>query len=112
MVDRIIKQSEVDSFLIRIKNIFPNCIAGIICDHHGFPISSQIADKVNMKENELALLAISNRISLNKKLKISKIKLDLDEEKKIKLLLLIEGTNKNLCGIADLRNIVKNQLIF
>ncbi|MHA1725400.1 MAG: hypothetical protein ACTSXH_11230 [Promethearchaeota archaeon] len=112
MVDKIIKQSEVDSFLIRIKNIFPNCIAGIICDHHGFPISSQITDKVKMKENELALLAISNRNTLNKKLKISKIKLDLDAEKKIKLLLLIKGPKRSLHGMADLRKIVKNQIMF
>ncbi len=95
-----------------IKNLFPNFLAGIITDHHGFPISTHITNKIKMKENELALQAISNRFSLSDDLSITKIKVNLDKTKNIKLLLLIETPNNYILGLSNLRKMIKSQVLF
>jgi hypothetical protein len=49
-----------DAFLKEIRNLFPTYVASVICDRHGFPIASNIAQPT-MDESTLALAAITNR---------------------------------------------------
>jgi len=37
----IINESEVKYFLYRIEKNFPNFVAGVITDRHGFPVASK-----------------------------------------------------------------------
>ena len=94
-----------------IKALFPTFVAGIIADQHGFPLASHITEKIKMKENELALYAIFNRNS-PEKANLTKIKVDLDEAKTIKLVLLLQKTSKNPLRFNTLRKIIQNQVLF
>ncbi|MBN1803277.1 MAG: hypothetical protein JW891_17330 [Candidatus Lokiarchaeota archaeon] len=96
IVVKLLSESEVDYFLHDIsKKLSDQFYAGVICDKDGFILSSKIPknDPNKFLENELALMAISNR--KNKVFNPNHIKLimDLNKEKTIKLLLLLKKKN-------------------
>ena len=64
---RLVKQAEVNYFLNEIKQNFPNFVAGVITDRNGFPIGADISKRLWIRENTLALTAISKK---NKELSI------------------------------------------
>jgi len=111
-LEKLIKQSDVNYFLSEIEQIFPNFVAGVLCDHHGFPIASKIPQNFHIQENILALSAISNKMELIKGNKYVKIKRDLDKSKNIKLLLLLEKTNKRNIYFKKLEKLIKTQGLF
>ena len=111
-MERILNQGEVNHFLSQIENTFPNFIAGVICDHHGFPIASKIPQNFHIQENILALSAISNKKDLIKGKKYLKIKRDLDKSKNVKLLLLLEKTKKRELYFEKLEKLIETQGLF
>ena len=111
-MEKLIKQSEVNYFLMEIERMLPNFVAGILCDRNGFPIASKIPHDFPIRENILALLAFSsNRCFLDEQ-KYLKIIKDLDRSKNIKLLLLLEKSNRNFTHLKKLKKLIKTQRIF
>jgi len=108
----IIKEIEVNSFLAEVENTFPNFVAGIVCDHHGFPIAARIPKNFHIKENQMALAAIAGERCFIKDSKLMKVKRDLDKTKNIKLFLLLEKTNKYTNRFKILKDIIESQGLF
>ncbi|MFX1338394.1 MAG: hypothetical protein ACFFDK_07280 [Promethearchaeota archaeon] len=111
-MEKLIKQSDVNYFLSEIEQIFPNFVAGVLCDHHGFPIASRIPQNFHIQENVLALSAISNKRDFIKEKSYLKIKSDIDTSKDIKLLLLLEKPNNNMNCYKRLKKFIKTQSLF
>ena len=84
----ILNQDEVNYFLKRIEKNFPNFVAGIITDKHGFPLASKISKKLWVLENTLALSAITKNRDFLEDSKLVQIKRDLDKNKKFLVRLL------------------------
>lgn len=112
---RLINQTEVNYFLFRIKKNFPNFVASVITDRNGFPIGSEISKRLWIKENRLALWAVS-KSKENKDLandpNLIQLKFDIDKAKRYKLFILLEknGSIKNF--VKPLKKLIKNQELF
>ncbi len=102
----------MDNFLSIIENNFPNFIAGVVCDHHGFPIASKIPKGSNIQENELALHAIAKDRDFFNDPKLMKVKRDLNQSKRIKLCMLLEKSNKYMNRFKILNKIIETQNLF
>ena len=111
-MDNLIKQNEVNYFLYRIEKNFPNFVAGIITDSHGFPIASKISKRLWILENTLALSAIAKNRSLIKDDNLIQIKKDLDRSKNYKLLVLLEKSKDYKSRLKSLKNLIKAQELF
>ena len=112
---KLINQLEVNYFLHRIKENFPNFVAGVITDKNGFAIGSDISKRLWIHENKLALWAISK----NKKNKdiindpnLVQLKFDIDKGKRFKLFILLEKSKHNKSGVKPLKNIIRGQELF
>lgn len=108
----MINQSDVNYFLSEIKRMFPNFVAGILCDRHGFMIASKIPQNFHIHENILALSAISNKRSFIEENGYLKVKRDLDYSKDIKLLLLLEKSHNNIRCFKRLKKFIDTQGLF
>ena len=111
----LINQKDVNYFLHRVKNNFPNFVAGVITDKNGFAIGSDISKRLWIHENKLALWAISK----NKKNKdlindpnLVQLKFDIDKGKKFKLFILLEKSKYNRSGKSGLKTIIRAQELF
>ena len=111
-MESIIKQNDVDYFLRRIEKTFPNFIAGIITDRHGFPIASKIPKNFHLKEADLALSAIADERNFISDDKFTKVVRDLNETNSIKLFLLLQKSNKYLNRFKTLKSIIRKHNIF
>ena len=60
-MEKLINELDVSYFLSEIKQMFPNFVAGVLCDRHGFMIASKIPQNFHIQENILALSAISKK---------------------------------------------------
>ena len=111
-MEKLINQSDVNYFLSEIKQIFPNFVAGVLCDRHGFLIASKIPQNFHIQENVLALSAISNKRDIIEENGYLKIKRNLDTSKDIKLLLLLEKSNNNVNCYKRLKKFIETQNLF
>ena len=111
-MERLIKQSDVNYFLSEIEQIFPNFVAGVLCDHHGFPIASKIPQNFHIQESILALSAICDKKNLLKGNGYIKVKRDLDKSKNIKLLLLLDKSKRRYKNFKRLKELIVTQDIF
>ncbi|MGQ4874397.1 MAG: hypothetical protein ACTSVV_02900 [Promethearchaeota archaeon] len=108
----LIKEQDVDRFLSKIENIFPNFVAGVICDEHGFPIGAKIPRDFHINENELALSAIAEKRSFIRDPRFMKVKRDIDKSKNVKLFILLEKSRKYINRFKILRDVINSQNIF
>ncbi|MHA2006886.1 MAG: hypothetical protein ACXABO_02715 [Promethearchaeota archaeon] len=108
----ILNQDDVNYFLYRIEKNFPNFVAGIITDAHGFPVASKISKKLWILENTLALSAITKKRDFLEDSKLVRIKRDLDKSKNYKLLVLLEKTKDYKSRMKPLKNLIKSQELF
>ena len=108
----ILSQNQVSQFLTKITQTFPNFIAGIITDKHGFPIASKLPDTFPYDENIFALEAISSKKSFINHSKYVKVKRSLNNDKTIRLLLILRKPNIHVYAYKDLKNIIKRQALF
>jgi hypothetical protein len=108
----IITQNQVSQFLTKITQSFPNFIAGIITDKHGFPIASKFPNTFPYDENILALEAISRKKSFINHSKYVKVKRTLNKEGSIQLLLILRKPNIHVYAYKDLKNIIERQALF
>lgn len=108
----ILNQDEVNYFLYRVEKNFPNFVAGIITDKHGFPVGSKISKKLWVLENTLALSAITKKRDFVEDSKLIKIKRDLDKNKNYKLLVLLEKSRDYRSRLKPLKNLIKAQELF
>ncbi len=111
-MEKLINQSDVNYFLSEIKQMFPNFIAGILCDRHGFMIASKIPQGFHIQENILALSAISNKRDFIEENGYLKVKRDLDKSKEIKLMLLLEKSYRNIICFKKLKKLIETQGLF
>ena len=111
-MEKLINQMDVNYFLSEIKQMFPNFIAGVLCDRHGFMIASQIPQDFPIQENILALSAISNKQDFIEENGYLKVKRDLDKSKEIKLMLLLEKSSKNITCFKKLKKLIETQSLF
>lgn len=111
-MDNLINQSEVNYFLYRIEKAFPNFVAGVITDKHGFPVASKISKKLWILENTLALSAITKNRGFIEDSKLVQIKRDLDKSKNYKLLILLEKSKDYKSRLKPLKNLIKSQGLF
>ena len=110
---RLVKQTEVNYFLHRIKKTFPNFVAGVITDRNGFPIGADISKRLWVHENTLALSAVAkNREFSIKDPNLIQLKFDIDRGKRYRLFLLLERSKKYKEGIKYLKKIIKSQKLF
>ncbi len=105
----IISQKQVGKFLNRISETFPNFIAGIITDRHGFPIASKIPKNFPYDENTLALEAIARERSFINRSKYVKVKRYLNNGKSVKMLLLLDKPNKYVYAYKGLKRILASK---
>jgi hypothetical protein len=111
-MDNLINESEVNYFLYRIEKNFPNFVAGIITDKHGFPVASKISKKLWILENTLALSAITKKPEFIQDSKLVQIKRDLDKSKNYKLLVLLEKSKEYKSRLKPLKSLIKSQELF
>ncbi|MFW9987035.1 MAG: hypothetical protein ACFFC3_00065 [Candidatus Odinarchaeota archaeon] len=112
LLDSLINESEVKYFLYRIEKNFPNFVAGIITDRHGFPVASKISKKLWVLENTLALSAITKNRDFIEDSQLIKVKRDLDKSKNYKLMILLEKSKENKSRIKLLKSLIKSQELF
>ena len=108
----LLKQEEINYFLYKIEKNFPNFVAGIITDSHGFPVGSKISKKLWVLENTLALSAIAKKGNFIEDPNLIQIKRDLDKSKNYKLLILLEKTKDYKNRLKPLKNLIKSQELF
>lgn len=111
-MEKLINQLDVNYFLSEIKQIFPNFVAGVLCDRHGFLIASKIPQNFHIQENILALSAISNKRDFIEENGYLKVKRDLDGSKDIKLLLLLKKSHNNITCFKRLKRFIETQGLF
>ncbi|MFX0036977.1 MAG: hypothetical protein ACFE9I_15205 [Candidatus Hermodarchaeota archaeon] len=111
-MDNLINESEVNYFLYRIEKNFPNFVAGIITDKHGFPVASKISKNLWILENTLALSAITKNREFIQDSKLIQIKKDLDKSKNYKLLILLEKSKDYRSRLKPLKHLIKSQELF
>ncbi|MFW9865704.1 MAG: hypothetical protein ACFFCI_05250 [Promethearchaeota archaeon] len=111
-MDNILNQDEVNYFLYRIEKNFPNFVAGIITDKHGFTIGSKVSKKLWILENTLALSAISKKNDYIEDPHLIQIKRDLDKSKNYKLLVLLEKSKEYKNRLKPLKSLIKSQELF
>jgi len=111
-MDKLINESEVNYFLYRIEKNFPNFVAGIITDKHGFPVASKISKKLWILENTLALSAITKNKEFIQDSQLVQIKKDLDKSKNYKLLVLLEKSKEYKSRMKPLKSLIKSQELF
>ncbi|TFF96399.1 MAG: hypothetical protein EU544_00745 [Promethearchaeota archaeon] len=111
-MEKLIKKQDVNNFLSEIKQTFPNFVAGILCDNHGFPIASKVPKNFHIKENQLALSAIAKNRDFIQDKNFMKVKRSIDKYKKVKLFLLLEKTHKYVSRFKALKELIENQSIF
>ena len=112
ILDNLINESEVKYFLYRIEKNFPNFVAGIITDRHGFPVASKISNKLWILENTLALSAITKNKVFIEDSKLVQIKRDLDKSKNYKLLILLQKSKEYKSRLKPLKSLIKSQHLF
>ncbi|MCK4371188.1 MAG: hypothetical protein KAV01_06805 [Candidatus Lokiarchaeota archaeon] len=112
ILDNLINESEVKYFLYRIEKNFPNFVAGIITDRHGFPVASKISNKLWILENTLALSAITKNKVFKEDSKLVQIKRDLDKSKNYKLLILLQKSKEYKSRLKPLKSLIKSQDLF
>lgn len=112
-VKSVISENQVNRLLSDIEKRFPNFVAGIITDRHGFPIATRIPNKrFNIEENELALSAIASNKRFFKGSKLISFKEDLGKSQNIKLLILFERKTLYLNRYKGIQQILKRQDLF
>ncbi len=111
-MDGLLNQSEVNYFLHRIEKNFPNFVAGVITDKHGFPVASKISKKLWILENTLALSAIVKKGDFINDSHLIKIKKDLDKSKNYKLLILLDKSKEYKSRMKPLKTLIKSQELF
>ena len=111
-MDNLVKQSEVNYFLYRIEKNFPNFVAGIITDSHGFPVASKISKRLWILENTLALSAVAKDRNLIKDENLIQIKKHLDRSKNYNLLVLLEKSKDHKSRLKSLKSLIKAQELF
>ena len=111
-MDDLLNQSEVNYFLHRIEKNFPNFVAGIITDKHGFAVASKISKKLWILENTLALSAIVKKGDFIEDSSLIKIKKNLDKSKNFKLLILLEKSKDYKSRLKPLKSLIKTQNLF
>ena len=111
-MDNLINENEVNYFLYRIEKNFPNFVAGIITDKHGFPVASKISKKLWILENTLALSAITKNKEFIQDSQLVQIKKDLDKSKNYKLLVLLEKSKDYKSRMKPLKSLIKSQELF
>ncbi len=108
----ILNQDEVNYFLYKIEKKFPNFVAGIITDKHGFPLASKISKKLWVLENTLALSAIAKNRDFIEDSKLVQIKRDLDKKKNYRLMILLEKSKDHKNRLKPLKTLIKAQNLF
>ena len=114
----IISETEVSYFLYQISKKFPNSfVAGVICDKHGFLLTSPRKGRDfrnSLPENELALLAIARKQELKKDSRFLGVQKDLNKSENIKLLLLLDKDNskKSKTRFKELNALISTQTLF
>jgi len=111
-LEDIIHQEDVNYFLSEIEQIFPNFVAGILCDGHGFPIASKIPQNFPIQESSLALSAISNKVDQVNNNRYIKVRRDINKSKNIKLFLLLERPIMHINRFKHLKEFIESQGLF
>ena len=109
MEKQIISQEEASTFLNKVTQKFPNFIAGIITDKHGFPIASKIPKNFPYKENILALEAVAKKRSFINRSRYVKVKRYLNNGKTVNMLLLLRKPNKYVYAYKQLKQILNSK---
>jgi len=117
-VKPIISETEVSYFLYEVSKRFPNSfLAGVICDKHGFLLAGVRKGrkpKIQMQENDLAMLAIARKRELKKDSRFFGVQKELDKSENIKLLILLDKDNskKNKTQFKELNSLISTQTLF
>ena len=112
MVEDILNEEQINNFLSNIECIFPNFVAGIITDRHGFTIGMKKPPNFHIHETNMALYAITSKKNYIEDSRFLKIKRNLDKSRNFKLLLLLEKSNNYVNRFKKLRNIIETQSLF
>ena len=114
----IISETEVNYFLYEVSKKFPNSfLAGVICDKHGFLLAGARKggkSKIQMQENDLAMLAIARKRELKKDSRFFGVQKDLNKSEEIKLLVLLDKDNskKKKTQFKELNSLISTQTLF
>jgi len=112
LLNEILTEKKVNFFLSRIEKNFPNFIAGVITDRHGFILGTKIPLNFHIKENIMALSAITNRKNFFNNSEFLRVKRNLDKSKNFKLFILLNKSNNELSRFKSLKSIIEEQELF
>ena len=110
-MQKFVSRDEVHSFLSRVQQNFPNFVAGVICDEHGFPIGAKVPKNFHIKENQMALSALTDNEDFINDPKYMKVKRSIGSNN-VKLFMLLEKTNKYIHRFKSFKKILKRQRLF
>ncbi|MGV9172550.1 MAG: hypothetical protein ACOC44_10470 [Promethearchaeia archaeon] len=113
-MEKLLKEQDVKGFLSKVRETFPNFVAGIITDRNGFPIASEMPEKFHIRENELALSAIAKKrdfISEGES-EYMQVKRDFGKNDSVRMMILLRKSYKYINRFKSLKKIVRNQNLF
>ncbi|TXT61159.1 MAG: hypothetical protein BAJALOKI3v1_820014 [Promethearchaeota archaeon] len=108
----VINSTQICHFLDDVEHNFPNFVAAVISDSDGLPIGSKIPKGFQYQENILALEAITRNKGFLENSNYIKVKVALNEDKSVRLLLLLNKPKNYLNGFKNLKRIVQRQMLF
>ncbi|MFO7795251.1 MAG: hypothetical protein ACQERB_02855 [Promethearchaeati archaeon] len=108
----LINNEQISHFLYDVENHFPNFAAAVISDSNGLPIGSRIPTGFKYQEQILALEAVAKNRSFIDTSKFIKVKVSLNEDKSVRLLLLLKKPKTYLKRFKNIKKISKLQMIF
>lgn len=111
-LEYILNEQDVNFLLTEIERNFPNFVAGIITDRHGFPLAAKTPPNFHIHESILALSAIEEKRDFIKDSSFIQVKRNLDKSENFKLFLLLHKSKKLVHRFKKLKDIIKKQVIF
>ena len=111
-VNKLLKQQDVKGLLSKIKETFPNFVAGIITDRNGFPIATELPEKFHIRENQLALNAITKQRDFIQDSNFMQVKREFGKNEDVKMLLLLQKSHKYIHRFKRFKKILKTQNLF
>lgn len=111
-MENLLRQQDVDQFLAQVHGTFPNFVAGILCDEHGFTIASRAPKNFHIKENIMALTALTDDREFINDDNLMKVKREIGPNKNVKLMCLLEKSSKYIHKFKELNSLLEKQSLF
>ncbi len=101
----LVSEDNLNVFIQKIHQVFPNLVAGVIADKHGLPIASKIHPQLNTNEQMLSLEAVAEGRRIVNVEPYQKVVRRLSEN--VNLMMLLQKSHQNLHRFKELNRILE-----